>query len=63
MTRNTPKTPRILASDTYAQIFILLLSLTGVAIAADVDREKRLVAELEASLFDGDLQQLSLIHI
>ena len=59
MTRNTPKIPRIQSAGTYALILTLLLSLAGVAIAADVEREQRLVAELEASLFDGDLQRLS----
>jgi len=56
MTRNTPKIPRILTAGTHALILALLLSLAGVAIAADVEREQRLVAELEASLFDGNLQ-------
>ena len=56
MTRNTPKIPRIQSAGTHALILTLLLSLPGVAIAADVEREQRLVAELEASLFDGDLQ-------
>lgn len=59
MTRNTPKIPRIQSAGTHALILTLLLSLPGVAIAADVEREQRLVAELEASLFDGDLQRLS----
>ena len=59
MTRNTPKIPRILTAGTPALILALLLSLAGVAIAADVEREQRLVAELEASLFDGNLQRLS----
>ena len=59
MTRNTPKLPRIQSAGTQALILTLLLSLPGVAIAADVEREQRLVAELEASLFDGDLQRLS----
>jgi hypothetical protein len=59
MTRNTPKIPRTQSASTYALILTLLLSLTGVAIAADVEREQRLVTELEASLFDGDLQRLS----
>ena len=56
MTRNTPKIPRILTAGTPALILALLLSLAGVAIAADIEREQRLVAELEASLFDGNLQ-------
>ncbi len=59
MTRNTPKIPRTQSAGTYALILTLLLSLTGVAIAADVEREQRLVTELEASLFDGDLKRLS----
>ncbi len=59
MTRNTPKTLRTLTNGAYALIFTLLLNLVGVVIAGDVEREQRLVAELEASLFDGDLQQLS----
>ena len=63
MTRNTPKTPRILINGAYALIFALLLNLAGVAIAADVAREQRLVAELEASLFDGDLLQLSAANV
>ena len=62
MTRNTPKIRHIQTAGTRALILTLLLSLAGVATAADVERERRLVAELEASLFDGDLQ-LSLIHI
>jgi len=59
VTRNTPKIRRIQTAGTRALILTLLLSLAGVATAADVERERRLVAELEASLFDGDLQQLS----
>ena len=59
MTRNTSKIPHILTAGTPALILALLLSLAGVAIAADVEREQRLVAELEASLFDGNLQRLS----
>ncbi len=59
MTRNTPKIRRIQTAGTRALILTLLLSLAGVATAADVERERRLVAELEASLFDGDLRQLS----
>ena len=59
MTRNTPKIPRILTAGTHALILALLLSLAGVAIAADVEREQRLVAELEASQFDENLQRLS----
>ena len=59
MTRNTPKILRIQSAGPHALILTLILSLAGVAIAADVEREQRLVAELEASLFDGDLQRLS----
>ena len=59
MTRNTPKTPRALANRAHALVFTLLVNLAGAALAADVEREIRLVAELEANLFDGDLQQLS----
>ena len=59
MTRNTPKIPRIQSAGTHALLLTLLLGLAGVAIAADVEREQRLVAELEASLFDGDLQRVS----
>ena len=59
MARNTPKTPRTLANRAHALLFTLLVNLASAALAADVEREQRLVAELEASLFDGDLQQLS----
>ena len=59
MTRNTPKIPHIQSAGTHALLLTLLLGLAGVAIAADVEREQRLVAELEASLFDGELQRLS----
>lgn len=59
MTCNIPKIRRIQTVGTRALILTLLLSLAGVATAADIERERRLVAELEASLFDGDLQQLS----
>ena len=59
MTRNTPKIRHIQTAGTRALTLTLLLSFAGVATAADVERERRLVAELEASLFDGDLQQLS----
>ena len=59
MSCNTLKKPRTLANGAYALVFTLLSNLAGVAIAADIEREQRLVAELEASLFDGNLQQLS----
>ena len=59
MTRNTPKAPRTLANCAHALVFTLLVNLAGTALAADVERERRLVAELEANLFDGNLQQLS----
>ena len=59
MTRNTPKIPSIHTAGTRALIVTLCLSLAGVAMATDVEREQRLVAELEARLFDGDLQRLS----
>ena len=59
MTRNTPKTPRTLANCAQVLVFTLLVNLAGAALAADVEREQRLVAELEANLFDGNLQQLS----
>ena len=59
MTRNTPKIPSIQTAGTRALIVTLCLSLAGVAMATDVEREQRIVTELEASLFDGDLQRLS----
>ena len=59
MTRNTPKIPSIQTAGTRALIVTLCLSLAGVAMATDVEREQRIVTELESSLFDGDLQRLS----
>ena len=59
MTGNSPKILSIQRTRAVALFLILVLNLAGVAIAADIEREQRLVAELEASLFDGDLQQLS----